>query len=87
MIVSLDEIKQIFEELIKEKKTREQISAWAKIRQQANDTDELEYEPANEKNRIWRSIKYLLGVDLRDIDGSYLHSLENLIEFRKELKF
>lgn len=84
MKISLNETKQAFDFLIEEKKSREEIASWASKRQVANDSDNLEFEPASEKKKIWRSITYLMGVDLKDMDGSYLHSVENFIDFRKK---
>jgi hypothetical protein len=86
MKISIDEIKQAFEFLIKEKKSREELSLWAQKLQMAHDNDDLEYDPSNEKERIWDGIKYLMGVDLRDIDGSYLHSVENFIQYKAKKK-
>lgn len=86
MKVFLNEIKQIFDDLIEEKKTREGIAAWASTRQAANDIDDLEFEPVIEKKKMWRAITYLMGVDLRDLDGSYLHSIENFNEFIKKIE-
>lgn len=84
MKVHLHEVEKIFDGLTKEKMLREDASNWARARLFAHDMDDLEYEPANEKKKIWRSIKYLVGVDLKDLDGSYLHSIANFIEFAKE---
>lgn len=86
MKVSLNEIKKNFDDLIKQKITREEISFWALQRQIANDEESLEFIPISERDKIWKAIIYLMGVDLKDIDGSYLHSLDNLIEFRKKIK-
>lgn len=83
MKVSLDEIKSIFNDLIEEKKSREQVAFWASQRQFENDANKLEFELTYEKKKIWRGITYLMGVDLRDMDGDYLHSTENFIEFIK----
>jgi hypothetical protein len=84
MKLSLHEIQEVFTELIEERKSREEIASWAVQRQAAHDYDNLEFEPASEKKKLWEGIIYLMGVDLRDIDGSYLHSIENFIDFRKE---
>ena len=86
MKVSLQEIKKVFDDLIQEKMPREQIASWASKRQSANDSDDLEFEPSIEKKRIWRAITYLMGVDLKDMDGSYLHSVENFVDFRKKME-
>jgi len=84
MKVDLLEIEKIFDELIKEKMLPEEASNWARARLFAYDNGDLEYQPARDKNKIFRSIKYLVGVDLKDVDGSYLHSVFNFIEFAKE---
>lgn len=84
MKVSLHEIQEVFNNLIEEKKTREEVASWALQRQLADDSDNLEFEPPFEEKKIWRGIIYLMGVDLIDMDGSYLHSVENFIDFRKK---
>ncbi|MCK4934377.1 MAG: hypothetical protein KAR79_02205 [Simkaniaceae bacterium] len=85
MKVSLNEIKKIFDSLMQEKISREEVAFWASKRQMADDIDDLKYDPPYEEKRIWRAITYLMGVDLKDVDGSYLHSIENFFEFRKEV--
>ncbi len=84
MKIHLLEIEKIFDDLIKEKILREEASNWARTRLFAHDNEDLEYHPASDKKKILRSIKYLIGVDLKDLDGSYLHSISNFIEFTKE---
>lgn len=86
MQITLYEIKTKFDELINEDIPREAITEWAKKRQEAEDDEQLEYDPPFEENRIWRAITYLMGVDLKDIDGSYLHSIENFNDFRKKME-
>jgi len=85
MHVSLTEIIEKFDQLVHEEKSREEIAGWAQQRQIAADMDQLEYDPKNEEKRLWRAITYLMGVDLKDMDGSYLHSMEDFIEFRKKM--
>lgn len=85
MKISLNEIQKAFSDLIDEKKSREEIALWASKTQEANDNEDLEYDPVLEKKKIWRSITYLMGVDLRDYDGSYLHSIDNFIDFKKKI--
>jgi hypothetical protein len=85
MKVSLKEMIEVFNDLIEEKKSREEVASWALKRQEANDLDALEFEPVSEKRKIWRGITYLMGVDLVEIDGSYLHSIENFIDFRSKI--
>ncbi|MBS0621349.1 MAG: hypothetical protein JSR80_00080 [Verrucomicrobia bacterium] len=85
MRVSLGEINEKLDDLIEERISREFLSAWAQERQAAEDANQLEYDPPNEEDRIWRAILYCTGVDLLDMDGSYLHSIDNFIDFRREI--
>lgn len=87
MKISLNEIKEAFVSLIKEDKSREEIATWAQKLQFAEDDGNLEYIPPNEEDKIWDGIEYLTGVDLKDIDGSYLHSVENFIQYKIEKDF
>jgi hypothetical protein len=59
--VSLTEMQNIFNDLIKENKSREEIASWALQRQVANDAEDLEFEPAFEKKKIWGCIIFLTG--------------------------
>lgn len=86
MQVGLTEIQNKFDQLIEAQLSREQIADWAKKRQEAEDSDQLEYDPPREEKKIWRAIIYLIGVDLKNIDGSYIHSMDNFIEFRKKIQ-
>ncbi len=85
MKITLTEVKQALNDLVQKQKTREQIADWAHTAQIAEDSGNLEYEPSNEEKRIWRSITYLMGVDLKDFDGDYLHSTEDFIEFKNKM--
>ena len=82
MKISLNEIKQAFDFLIKEKKSREELASWAQKFQLAEDDGVLEYDPPSEEDKIWDGIEYLMGVDLKDIDGSYLHTIESFVEYK-----
>jgi hypothetical protein len=86
MQVTLDEIKTKFKQLINKELSREAVSNWAIELRRSEDDGQLEYIPTHEEQRIWRAISYLTGVDLLDMDGSYLHSIENYIDFRNELR-
>jgi len=84
MKVSLEEIKKSFDSLINSEKSREEIANWAQNLMFANDDEILEYDPPDKEKKIWDGIEYLMGVDLKDIDGSYLHTKEDFIQYRKE---
>jgi len=87
VIIELNEIKQAFNYLIKEQKTREELANWAQKLQHAEDNGSLQYYPPDEEDKIWDGIEYLMGVDLKDADGSYLHSKESFIKYKKERDF
>lgn len=86
MQISLTQIRKKFDQLINEEVSREAIAEWAKKRQESEDMDQLEYDPPHEEKKIWRAITYLMGVDLKDMDGIYLHSVDNFVEFRKKME-
>ena len=66
MQITLIEIRKKFDQLINEDIPREAIAEWAKKRQEAEDDDQLEYDPPSEEDKIWRAITYLMGVDLNN---------------------
>ncbi|MBA3238016.1 MAG: hypothetical protein H0T62_06655 [Parachlamydiaceae bacterium] len=47
----------------------------------------MQYDPPSEENRIGDGIEYLMGVDLKPLGGTYLHSLESFIQYKAEKKF
>lgn len=49
MKVTIGEIKMMFNNLIEEKVSREEIANWALNRQISDDANDLEFEPAAEK--------------------------------------
>lgn len=87
MYVSTEEIKKQFEGLIEGINPREYYASWAAEKMIAEDNNELEYESPKDETKIWNGIKYLLGVDLRGLDGEYLHSIDNFIEFKNKMNF
>ena len=86
MKISLNEIIHAFDDLIREKKSREEIASWALKLLLSNDESDLIYEPSSEEKKIWDAIKYLTGVDLKNSPKSYFHSIDDFIEFRKKLE-
>ncbi len=82
--VSLDDVKVAFDDLIEERKSREELANWALKLQIADDNQALEYDPPKGEPKIWEGILYLMGVDLKDTDSSYLHSIESFIDFRQK---
>ena len=85
MNVSLLEVINVFDELIRGELSREGASDWARKRKIAEDAGELEYEPASQEQKIWDSILYLEGVDLKDGPDSYLHIIDDFRDYRCKL--
>ena len=83
--VSYDEIKSIFDELIQEKKSREEIASWAETRVLAFDSGDLQFEPIQEEEKICRTIFYLSEVSSRDSDSKFVHSGKDFLDFRREI--
>ncbi|MDN3505825.1 MAG: hypothetical protein P0S96_01180 [Simkaniaceae bacterium] len=80
--MSLEEVRDAFDNLINKSRSREEISSWAENLQLAEDNNDLEYYPKMEGDKIWDALDYLNGVDLRDLDGSYLHSQKSFIDYK-----
>jgi hypothetical protein len=85
MKVTKEEISNKFDELVNQTISREEIANWAAVRQQAEDQGKLEYNPKKDEKKIWKAITYLIGVDLKDGPNSYLHSIEDFLQFRREI--
>jgi hypothetical protein len=84
MKVSINQIKQAFDFLIKGIRSREELALWAQKLQLSEDNGVLDYDPPREEDKIWDGIEYLMGVDLKNIDGSYLHSIEDFIQYKHQ---
>ncbi|MBW2570682.1 MAG: DNA-binding protein [Deltaproteobacteria bacterium] len=67
-----------------ERRSREEISDWARILREAEDNSNLYYEPREAEKKIWDAILYLEGVDLKDGPDTYLHINEDFNKYYKE---
>lgn len=86
MIITLSKIIEVFEQLISNSITREFASNWAQELQLAIDKNQLEFYTVSDKEKILKGIFYLLGVDLKDSPSSYLHDLQDIIDFKDHLR-
>ena len=80
MRIRFDDVAQWFENVITRQVSFEDADRWAWSIIQAEDTGTLEYEPRSDKDRIWRGVTYLYGVDMQTAPGVYLHSIEDVKE-------
>ncbi len=85
MFVRLSDVQRAFDELIAGARSREEISDWARSLRIEHDKEQLLFEPAAMRDRIWRSIIYLEGVDIMDSPTTYLHVTDDFLEFRARL--
>jgi len=84
MKVTSKDIQQAFLDLESGAKSREEISEFASAAMRADDDSSLSMEPENDTERIWRAIRYLSGVDLKESPETYLFCVEDFVDFRKE---
>lgn len=84
MKVSLADVRGKIDALIVNAESREDVSAWA-VNFILNDTT-LEFDPPSAQSKIWRAVKFLVGVDLRHggPDSEYLHDVIQLQQIRAE---
>ena len=85
MHVTLNDIERVFADLESGSKSREEIAGFASGAMRADDAGLLRMEPSTEAARIWRAITYLSGVDIKEPPESYLHCIEDFIEFRASI--
>lgn len=78
MLLTIDDIKDKFSELITEKISREDADRWAYERIKAFDAGSLEFFPACDEEILWSAIQYLYGIDTKNAPDEYMHSLEDI---------
>ena len=82
--ITLLELRSAFEDLISGAKTYEEVARWASDLMSSEDNGELYYEPSTHEDVIWKAIKYLSGVDLKNTPTEYLHCKEDFEDYLKE---
>lgn len=85
MRITLDDVQQKFDALEAETESREEIADFATRAIEADNIGTLEIENAF-SDKIWESIVYLCGVDLKDEPDQYLHAKSDFVEARKRLR-
>ncbi|MBH0238955.1 hypothetical protein [Methylobrevis albus] len=86
MILTLEDMKKKFFNLIDGVESREQIAEFASLAMRAGDADNLFVQP-EDFIKVWRCLGYLSGVDLEIERGVYLHSNYDFIEEMKTFGF
>lgn len=86
MILTLDNMKYVFQALIDGKTSREDTSTWAYKIMQFNDSYSLEYVPKEQEDLLWDAVSYLYMVDHQVEKDIYLISMENIIKYFDDFK-
>lgn len=73
MVITLEEIRVTFKNVIERNRSREWAADWAKTRREAFDQNNLIFVPSSAEKSIWQAIIYLGVMDLKDSPTSYLH--------------
>lgn len=82
MNIDLVKVRQMFQAVLDETGSREAVSEKAKQYQQADDRRELVVTPEGDRDRVWKALIFLEGVDLKDGPDSYLHVKEDVVRER-----
>lgn len=82
MNLSLLDVKQVFNDLLSRKISREQAEHWAELRMNAFDAGELTFEPCSDQELLWEAVIYLSGVAMKISPDEYMENEEGIrIEF------
>jgi hypothetical protein len=74
MQASIQDISAAFGDLLCGVRSREDVADWAARVRAADDAEGIEYDRPTARLEIWNALGFLMGVDLKDGPGSYLHS-------------
>lgn len=72
MKISLLDVKKVFNDLLNRKISREDAEAWARIRMNALDNQDLIFDPPIKEELLWKAVIYLSGVGLKISPDKYM---------------
>lgn len=78
MKVYLQDVRQVFIDVLESRMTREKADRWAYSLIQQSESGVLTFLPLADKGRIWDGIMYLYGIDIMESPGEYLHTDEDI---------
>jgi hypothetical protein len=78
MNIDLQTVRQMFEDVLSGRISREEADRWAYALVKEDEARTLIYSPRSDRDRIFAGIMYLYGVDLKDSPNSYLHSEDDI---------
>lgn len=76
--VTLAEVKEVFQMVLDGRMAREVADRWAFKLVRAADSQDLSFDPDNEREKIWAGIMYLYGIDSMEDPGVYLHTADDI---------
>ena len=77
--LTMIDLKIVFLNVIKEKKSFEEASNWASALMIKNEEDKLDIYPSKDRSKFFSGLTYLSGLDLKSSPTEYLHSIEDVI--------
>lgn len=78
MELTVEAVRQVFEDVLNGKISREEADQWARSVMQAAEVRTLTFYPSRDRERIWAGVMYLNGGDLMIAPGQYLHTEEEI---------
>lgn len=85
MELSAREVSMLLDKLQAGELSREDAERWAEEQMRAADQRELVFVPRSQEKTLWRAVIWLAGAALRDVDGTYLHGLPDIVVLRQEI--
>jgi hypothetical protein len=86
VIVHIEDIERCLEDVLKNRRSREEIADWASNLCTHADLKHLKFHPHEIEEQIWNSLEFLQGIDLKDSPVSYLHNLQDIKNHLKRLR-
>jgi hypothetical protein len=80
MEVDLQAVRQVFEDVLDGRMSREQADRWAYAVVQEEETGVVKYSPPRARERIWAGVMYLYGIYTMKAPNAYLHSNDDIRE-------
>lgn len=84
MKLTLEMIKNLYLDVIEERKTFEEASNWATKLMQLDELGELEFIPNENITKIFSSLTYLAGLSTEVLPNTYLYTIDDV---KKEFDF
>lgn len=86
MQITFADVTRWFDGILSDTLTRDEADRWAWSMMKADDTGNLAFLPPQDRDRIWRGLTYLYGVDMPNpTGGGFLHSLLDIREAYSKL--